>query len=153
MVAVEGQTQRRGGSLSLVKPVEIKAYEYDGGQFKSETVVTLKDTQCRFLVPGDVDGDDRLDIVAASMRSGIWLLRLDERNRWYKTLIDSDSSSFEHATMVCDLDSDGKNEIVVASDVQGELRCYSWNGAGFDKQVLAKLPSTEIAFCLSLGQF
>ncbi len=153
LAAVEAQTQRRGASLVTIRPVEIRAYTYAAGKFHSKLIATLDDTQCRFLADGDVDGDGVVDIVASGMRSGVWLLRRDERGRWYKTMVAKDSSSFEHATLICDLDGDGTNDVVVASDVQGELRRYFWNGSGFEKEILAKLPATEITFNLAFGSF
>ena len=101
-------------------------------------VASLDDRLCRFLTAGDVDGDGRREMVAATFRSGLWLLRpgADPTGSFEVTLIDRDSSGFEHAAILTDLDADGTDELYVASDDQGEVRRYTWNGSGFDKEVI-----------------
>jgi len=77
---------------------------------------------------GDVDGDGNKEMVAASFSKGLWLLRpgKDPKSEWGVESIDRDSGGFEHAALLTDLDRDGKDELYVAADVQGELRRYVW---------------------------
>jgi hypothetical protein len=121
-----------------VASVEIRRFEPTGGP--GETLVTLDDLLCRFLVPGDVDGDGRSEMVAAAFRSGLWLLRPGP-NGWERTLIDPDSSSFEHATALLDLDEDGRDEIYVAADDQGAVRRYVWGGESFGREEIFRFPA------------
>jgi hypothetical protein len=74
-------------------------------------------------------------MVAAAMRSGLWLLRPGE-DEWSKELIDADSSGFEHASILLDLDSDGRDELYVASDDQHQVRRYVYNGSSWTRDVI-----------------
>ena len=64
------------------------------------------------------------------------------------TNIDKESSGFEHATHVADLDGDKKAEIYVAADDQRELRRYVWNGTDFDREVISRIPKLHISWNL-----
>jgi hypothetical protein len=100
---------------------------------------------CRFLNYGDVDGDGKIDLIVSTFKSGIWVLRRD-KNVWHKELIDKDSSGFEHATLVYDMNADGVSEIYVAADDQGALRKYQWDGNKFEREELIRLPEGNITF-------
>jgi hypothetical protein len=117
--------------------VEVRRFPGSGGP--GETLLTLDDLLCRFLVPGDVDGDGRRELVAAGMRSGLWLLQPGP-TRWEKTQIDANSSGFEHATALLDLDGDGRDEIYVAADDQGAVRRYIWTDEGFGREEIFRFP-------------
>ena len=77
-------------------------------------------------------------MVAAAYRSGIWLLRPgdDPTGPWELTSIDRESSGFEHAAILGDLDGDGTDELYVASDNQGEIRRYLLRGSDFERETL-----------------
>ncbi len=118
--------------------VEIRRYqENDDGQSSLTVVARLNDKLCRFLTAGDVDGDGNREIVAATNKSGLWLLRPNS-DKWDVSPIDKDSSGFEHASILLDLDADGRDELYVASDRQAEVRRYDWSAQGWTKQVLLK---------------
>ena len=88
-------------------------------------VATLDDRLCRFLTAGDVDGDGRLEIVAATYRRGIWLLTPGSAG-WEVELITAESSSFEHASILLDLDGDGRDDLYAARDNRHHLRRHDW---------------------------
>ncbi len=134
--AIEGHVES-GRRLSSV---EIRRFPPEGGE--GETIVTLDDLLCRFLVPGDIDGDGRSELVAATLRSGLWLLRPGAEG-WDVSQIDRDSSSFEHATALLDLDGDGSDEIYVAADDQGAVRRYVWMGNGFGREEIFRFPPAQ----------
>ncbi len=151
--AVEAQTEMRGRSLVTVRPVEIREYRWSSSGWHDRTIATLPDTQCRVLVTGDLDHDGKADVVATGMRSGVWWLRRGDDGDWTLTSIDHQSSGYEHAALICDLAGTGHDDLFVASDEQGELRRYRWNGAGFDREVIAPLPTTDITFAIACGRF
>jgi hypothetical protein len=95
-----------------------------------------------------VDGDGKIDLVASTFKSGIWVLKKD-KDVWNKELVDEDSSGFEHATLIYDLDKNGLNEIYVAADDQGMLRKYQWDGKKFKREELISLPQGNITFNLN----
>lgn len=105
--------------------VEIRRYDEGTDPAGGRVIAELDDTLCRFLTAGDVDGDGQKELVAASYKSGIWLLRPDGE-QWSVTSIDKESSGFEHAALLTDLDEDGIDELYVASDKHGEIRSYRW---------------------------
>ena len=115
--------------------VEIRRYDHDTDPTAANIVATLDDKLCRFLTVGDVDGDGKKEMVAATYKAGLWLLRPRE-GMWEKELIDADSSGFEHASILLDLDEDGRNELYVASDDQGELRRYVLSDDGWQRETL-----------------
>ena len=115
--------------------VEIRRYDADTDPSAGQLIVALDDRLCRFLTAGDVDGDGAQEIVAATHRGGIWLLRPGETG-WEKELVASDSSSFEHAAILLDLDSDGRDELYVASDDQGQVRRYTWEDDTWTREII-----------------
>ncbi len=144
--AVEALTSRKGGSVQIVEPVEIRRYDAATPPDAGQVVATLDDRFCRFLTAGDVDGDGRREMVAAAFRSGVWLLRPPvpggkqaggAEGKWTVTSIDRNSSGFEHAALLTDLDGDGRDELYVAADDQGELHRYVWKKGAFQRETLS----------------
>lgn len=139
---------------AIIKPVEIRQYtEQADGSFKGETAFTLKDEQCRFLVPGDFDHDGKIDLVAAGYHSGLWIARQTDDGQWETTLIDKDSSGFEHTSYATDIDGDGKAELVVAADNQASLNIYRWNGTAFDKEKIGDIAPNTFTWNIVQGNF
>ena len=115
--------------------VEIRRYDADTDPKARNVIATLDDQLCRFLTAGDIDGDGVLEIVAATHTAGLWVLRR-RGDGWEKELIASDSSSFEHATILLDLDRDGRDELYVASDDQGQVRRYTWENGEWQREII-----------------
>jgi hypothetical protein len=117
--------------------VQILRYLADTAPDAGVVVATLNDRLCRFLTVGDVDGDGVLEMVAATARSGLWLLRPGPGD-WQAELIAADSSGFEHAAILADLDGDGRDELYVAGDDQAEVRRYAFSGGEWRAETLWK---------------
>ena len=139
---------------TIVKPVQIRQYKRDEQQnFQYDIIATLQDRQTRFLVSGDFDQDGTIELVAAAMKSGLWLLDPQKDGSFATTLIEKNSSGFEHTTYGADLDGDGKLELYVAADEQGELNQYVWNGSGFTKNKIGDIPKRTFTWNITVGQF
>lgn len=139
-VAVEALTTGRGASLEIVEPVEVRRYDADTPPDAGVVIATIPDRLSRFLTVGDVDGDGKRAMVVASFSKGLWLLRpgKDPKGEWGIENIDRDSGGFEHAALFADLDGDGKDELYVAADNQGELRRYVWVNDRPKREVIQK---------------
>ena len=143
--ALEAEMTKEGGQQRIVDMVKIKRYHFDKGTFVESVIADLSDVFCRFLSAGDVNGDGSIDIVASTFRSGLWVLKKN-KNSWDKELIDDNSSGFEHATLIADLDKNGLSEIYVAADDQGVLRKYQWDGTQFKREDIMSLAKGTITF-------
>ncbi|MCF7763133.1 MAG: VCBS repeat-containing protein, partial [Verrucomicrobia bacterium] len=117
--------------------VEIRRYLVDTKPTDGVMIASLDDKLCRFLAVGDIDGDGKKEMIAAANKSGLWLLRPGS-DRWEKERIDGNSSGFEHASILLDLDGDKRDELYVASDDQREVRRYDWTPQGWKHEVLLK---------------
>ena len=149
--AIEGEMSMIHGQPTLLDNVKIKQYRWEGGLLSGRVIADLPDMLCRYLTAGDVDADGIIDIVASTMSSGIWILRQKGDGDWEKKLIDGDSSGFEHATLITDINGDGKQEIIVASDDQHFLRLYQWDGEIFRREDLVPLEKGDITFGLTFS--
>lgn len=139
-VAVEALTRGEDPDVTLVEPVEIRRYDATTPPTQGRVIARIPDRLCRFLTAGDVDGDGRRELVAAAFRSGLWMLRPGKQaaDAWGVDRIDGDSAGFEHAALLSDLDGDGKAELYVAADEQGELRQYQWVDGRPQRRVIIK---------------
>jgi hypothetical protein len=148
-VSVEGHT---GANNELIDPVEIRRYEADTPPDGGAVIATLNDRLSRFLTAGDVEGDGKKEMVAATFSSGLWLLRPgdDPNAEWQTELIDRDSAGFEHAAILTDLDGDGKDELYVASDRHKQVRRYVWDGHKLVREVIYTRPDDRPIFTWNL---
>jgi hypothetical protein len=128
--------------------VEIQRYDADTAPDAGVTIATLDDKLCRVLVSGDVDGDGRKEMVAAGFKSGLWLLTPGPGpgDPWTVVSIDRDSSGFEHASLLADLDGDGADELYAASDDHHEVRRYVWKAGAPVREVIFSHPEGMSGF-------
>lgn len=131
-------------SIEAAEGGDLEVRRYDAGDAPDGgvAVATLRDPMARFLTAGDADGDGKKELIVAAKDSGLWLLRpgSDPRAAWDSTLLDGDSGGFEHAAIFLDLDSDGRDELYVASDTHGELRRYVWVEGAPTREVIYQRP-------------
>jgi hypothetical protein len=137
-VSIEGTTDP--DTNELVEGVEIRRYDAGTDPEAGAVIAEIDDRLCRFLTVGDVEGDGELEMVAAAFKSGLWLLRPgeDPHAPWQKQSIDRESGGFEHASLLTDLDGDGRDELYVASDDDDEVRRYVWNGQRLARETIWK---------------
>jgi hypothetical protein len=128
--------------------VEIRRYRAGTAPDGGDVIAVLPDQLCRCLTAGDVDGDGRREIVAAAAKAGLWLLRPGPS--WQRDRIAGDSSGFEHAALLADLDEDGRDELYVASDEQSEVRRYTWRDGTWTKDVLYRYEGKMPGFTWNL---
>jgi len=133
----------QGGAL--VRPVVVKQYRMKDGAWTSTEVAEVPDRQMRAIAAGDVNGDGKIDLVAAGLSSGLWVFEQGD-DGWKKTQIDGQSSGFEHPVLLADLDGDDELEIYVGSEDQGELRRYRFANGSFEKTVVAPLHKGDISW-------
>ena len=149
-VAVEALMKGRGAGLEIVEPVEILRYDAGTPPDAGVVIATIPDRLCRFLTVGDVDGDGKKEMVAASFSKGLWLLRpgKNAKSEWGVENIDRHSGGFEHAALLADLDGDGTDELYVADDNDGELRRYVWARGRPKRQVILErdIPMSRITW-------
>ena len=128
--------------------VEIRRFDADTDPTQGVMIAELSDKLCRFLTAGDVDGDGKKEMVAGTHKSGLWLLKpgVDAKTRWAIESIDKESSGFEHASILADLDGDGMDELYVASDDHKEVRRYVWEGGKPVREVIHTYPENLSVF-------
>jgi hypothetical protein len=157
-VAREGHVEKAEGAGKpvLKDPAKvIRMVPGKGGKWTEQVVATLVDEkQCRFLVPGDVNGDGKKDIVAAGMDTGLWMLDRAADGTFTNVLIEGNSGGFEHATDVADLDGDGKLEIYAASEKKGArfIKKYWWDGTTWKSEKVVDIPEQHITWNVMDGR-
>jgi len=151
-VSVEGEIEGKGKPKTLKTPVEIRRYEADTPPDQGAVIAVIQDSLTRFLTTGDIDGDGKDEMIAASYKKGISLLRpgADPNAKWKSEVIDRSSGGFEHAAILTDLDEDGVVELYVASDDHKEVRRYVWNGRRMERETIYKRPDDRPIFTWNL---
>lgn len=139
----------------LKKPVEVRQYHLQAnGTFTHESIATIQDRQTRFLIPADFDRDGKMELVAAALSTGIYYLTPPAAGKgpWNVTLIDGDSSGFEHAIYAADLEGDGSLELYAAADDQHELRRYTFANGKFTRETIGKIDASTLTWNITTGK-
>jgi len=135
------------GEIEVIEPVRIERLDRGAdGKWTSTLIAHIDDRQCRFLVPGDVDGDGKKDLIAASWKKGLFLLRQGADGSFSTELIDAQSGGFEHAAHLADLDGDGHPELYVADDAHSAVNRYRWTDGAFQKEAILATPALHITW-------
>jgi len=139
-----------GEGGKLVRPVTIKQYRWKDGKFEGAEVATIPDRQMRAIAAGDLTGDGKVDLAAGALSSGLWIIQQEDGD-WKTSLIDKDSSGYEHPVHMADLDGEPGLELYVASEDQNELRRYRWKDGKWEKTVVAPLRKGDITWNVTSG--
>jgi hypothetical protein len=142
-----------GQGGTLVRPVTIKQYRWKDGKPEGTVIATVPDRQMRSIAAGDVNGDDKTDLVAGALATGLYVFEQETGGPWRTTVIDKVSSGYEQPVYVVDLDGNGTPEIYVASEDQGELRRYHFADGAYVKTVLMPLSKSDITWNVTSGKF
>ena len=73
-VVVEGKLVK-GSKTQLEHGIEVRRYDADTDPTAGHVIARLDDRLCRFVTPGDVDGDGQREMVIAAFSKGVWLAR------------------------------------------------------------------------------
>jgi hypothetical protein len=145
--AIEAPRKAKGGRLN---PVEVRRYaQTEGKRWTSRLIASLpRAVQARVLLPADLTGSGQKELVVTTLRDGIWRLipGKSPNGAWTTAQIDAESSGFEHAAAVADLDGDGRLELYVAADDQDEVRQYVWHGTRFERRVIYRLNHSDLTW-------
>jgi hypothetical protein len=139
----------RGPKGEEVSPVELREFARDKqGKWSGKTLVTIPGAiQARVLLVADLLGRGKLELVASTMKAGVWRL-IPTDGAWEKALIDRGLTGFENAAGVADLDGDGRPELYVAADDQDEVVQFMWNGTGFDRRSLYGMDKSDLTWTI-----
>lgn len=145
-VIVEGNYDKK--SKRLTRALEVRRYEVGTDPKQGVVIAEFDDYLGRFLTAGDLDGDGEKELVAALKSAGVWVLRPgdDPGSPWDKELVDAQSGGFEHASIMADLDRDGRSELYVVSDNDGEVRRYVWESGKLQREVIYKRTDGNTVF-------
>jgi len=137
----------------VLTPVTMLQYTISEHGILDEAVIaTFNDRAARFLVPGDFDNDGQLELIATTMKSGIYHLRPGTPN-WTVELINKESGGFEHSAQAADLNNDGVLELYVADDSHSELNRYIIKDDEWVKTTLGTYPDNTITWNIEPGVF
>lgn len=145
-------TQEGGRSRAeLVEPARVKVYRWRLGKWESEEIATVPDLSLRSVAVGDADNDGVADIVLGPRRAGVRILRRAPGG-WVQSVIDPKAAGVNLPLLVADLDGDGKNEVLAASDFTGEILRYSWNGKEWERSVFARIPQEHWTWSMDVSR-
>lgn len=134
-------------------PGNLAGYTFGAdGSVTKQMIMDLKGPMCRFLAVGDIDGDGRPQIVASTSRDGIFSFTRDDEGVWDRRKVAGGfrSSGFEHAMAVVDVDGDGIDEVVAASDKEKQIQAFHWDGEK-DRWVPDKLLDVDVVSYMTWG--
>jgi len=145
----------QGGSKMAVSgdsPALVKRYDFQqNGRIDIRTFLTLRDLKCRFLTIGETDGDPQKEMVISPMKTGVWVVDF-ANGKWNQLQIDRQSSGFEHATVVADIDNNGVDEIYVVAEEQRVLRRYTWTDSYYKTEDILPIGEGFITFGIMPGK-
>ena len=148
--SIEAQTRRSVSGPTVVHPLEIRRYDLTKkGVWQPKAVATLAGgIQARVLLAGDLMNTGHEQVVVTTMKGGVFALEWRPDQGFKTHLIDADSSGFEHAAGLFDVDHDGKLELYVAADDQDVVRQYQYENGKFTGKVVAQLAPRDLTWSI-----
>ncbi len=146
------------GVIATIVPKHGAAHMPPGrGRWEVQEIDHEKDTFGHEIESGDVDGDGAVEFYATLSEPN----RLDGSEQSGKVMrylpakgerVEVADLGDRHATeiLVRDIDGDGRDELYVASDDQGEIRRYVWYDGRFEKEVIHTRKPVGSAFTWNL---
>ena len=150
-VSLEAESKRSEGTLKVTQPLEIYQLKWTpGGKWSRRVVATLPGgVQARVMLAGDLRGTGKKSLIVTTMRDGVWELSpTGKAGPWAQHQIDDNSSGFEHAAGLGDMDGDGAQELYVAADDQDELRVHRWREGRYQSEVIYTLPKRDLTWTI-----
>ncbi len=150
-VSLEAESKRSEGTLKVTQPLEIYQLKWTpGGKWSRRVVATLSGgVQARVMLAGDLRGTGKKSLIVTTMRDGVWELSpTGKAGPWAQHQIDDNSSGFEHAAGLGDMDGDGAQELYVAADDQDELRVHRWREGRYQSEVIYTLPKRDLTWTI-----
>ena len=127
IVPAEGIGRKDGKArIELLRPMELREHTWTGRGRRVRVIAAIEEVQCRSLAVGDVDHDGRDEIVAGCKLAGLYVLNRAGARQWRRICLDPRSTAAVHAVLVADVDGDGDNEILSASDDTDSLDLYEY---------------------------
>ncbi len=150
-VSLEAESKRSDGALKVTQPLEIYQLKWTpAGKWSQRVVATLPGgVQARVMLAGDLRGIGKKSLIVTTMRDGVWELSpTGKAGPWAQHRIDDNSSGFEHAAGLADMDGDGAEELYVAADDQDELRVHRWREGRYQSEVIYTLPKRDLTWTI-----
>lgn len=149
LVSLEARTVKQGGTLKILEPLEIRGYRPGKKGWKHRTLAKLEQgVQARVMLAGDLFQTGHKELIVTTWKDGIWRLIPTARGLWKKEQIDADSSGFEHAATLADIDGDGTHELYVAADDQDEVRQYRWVDGALKRDAVFRMEKSDITWSI-----
>ena len=84
------------------------------------------------------------------MRNGVWLLTPPRKRltKWQVEQLDAETSGWEHAATLADLDANGLHELYTTPDDQDALYRYHWTGQKTQKTKLIDLEKHDLTWAI-----
>ena len=149
--SIEAKVVNVKGQKKVKAPLDIRRFiRTKPGAWKQKVIAKLPGgVQARVLLAGDFKGTGKPQLIVTTMKDGIWLLEPGDAGMnapWKKEQLDANSSGFEHAAGLADMDGDGKLELYVAADNQDSVRQYIWAGESAKRTEIAPLAKRDLTW-------
>jgi hypothetical protein len=147
LAALEAVLETVAGQTRVKVPVEIRRLRPTGnGTFAAESLLELDGRQCRVLIADDLDQDGRIDLLATTMKAGVFALFGQGRGRFAARAIDPRSTGFENAACVVPGPAGRPREIIIAADDQDEIVRLRPVAGGYVREVIARTEPRDLTW-------